>query len=120
MHVDGCSETEKNYLIRRALNYALWTFENYRNVKTAFIEKANKSAFEMLRTVRNTKIETHCLFVYWILHEILFNVKDVEASRIACGIDNIKKIAIFFNIEELGGVVQQHTDTEEQLVTFPM
>jgi hypothetical protein len=88
-------------LARQALNYALWTFENHRIAGNEFIEKASKTVFELLKCVRNTPAEIHCLFIYWILHEMLFNAHSVDDVRLQAGIENVRYISAHFNIEIL-------------------
>ncbi|MBU1863622.1 MAG: hypothetical protein KKH94_08180 [Candidatus Omnitrophica bacterium] len=93
------TDEEKRYIVRRGLNYALWAFENYPAAKPAFVKKARQTVYEMLPIVRTMEVEIHCVFIYWILHEISFHAKYVEKERIATGIFHIEKVASYFNIE---------------------
>ena len=93
------SESEEVYIIRRALNYALWALENYDSVHTSFLEKANRTVFDLLEIGRNSEIEAPCLFIYGLFHEIIFSHESVSEELIQLSFVNIKKIAEFFNIE---------------------
>ncbi len=96
--IENGTDHDEKYLLRRALNYSYWAFENYTNVRPSFVEKASKTVFEILKNVRNTKIEINCIFIYWVLHEMLFIETSVDSLRIEAGIANVKKIATYFDI----------------------
>ena len=97
-------EEENKQLIRRALNYAYWALENQAIVKPAFLEKATKTVFDLLKIVRNSSIELNCLFVYWILHEMMFSGQSIDEKRIQAGIDSVIRVSQHFHIE-IPGVV---------------
>lgn len=98
-----CEKSDTDVLLaRQALNYALWAFENHTIVRIDFIEKASKSVFQLLKCVRNTPAEIQCLFIYWVLHEMLFNVNSVDEVRLQAGIENIRHISHYFHIEIVG------------------
>jgi hypothetical protein len=96
------SSQKSNLVVRRALNYAFWSFGNFQTVKMPFVENASKSVFDLLKIVPNTNIEMNCLFIYWILHEMLLSGESIDKTRIEAGIENVLKIARYFNIEIQG------------------
>ena len=107
------------FLVRKALNYSFWIFENYKKSQPLYIEKAIKNVFELIKVARNTEIEVNCLFIYWLLHEILFSASHVDSERIHGGMTNINIIGSYFDIEAPKSALDVDTftlDTSEHLL----
>ncbi len=96
--MDGNVNNRDVYLVRRILNYSLLIFSNYKKVNPLYVEKTIKRVYELLKLVRNSEIERDCLFIYWLLHEILFSFNNIDSQRIKSGISNILKIGSYFGI----------------------
>jgi hypothetical protein len=90
--------TEDVKLIQEALSCSLLCFQNYKTVESAYIEKTLKTFYLFINTVRNQSIEMNCLFVYWVLHEILLYKGNISGVRTEAGVDNINKIIKHFNV----------------------
>ncbi len=91
----------EKFIIRRSLNYALWSMQGQDKSNSDFQNKALISIEKCLVTYERAEISSDLKYVYAILQEIADN-HTICDSNLSAGYLSIRNIADYFEVDIVG------------------